>query len=81
MSSPETYRLALEIVMGIIGFFAISTLNSIRQSIDDAKKSIDELNIKMAHIIEKTAFHEKTIISHDQRLRGLENKRGNENGQ
>ena len=75
MDSSETIRLVIEIAMGLIAFFAVHVMSGIKKSIDDTRKSVDDLNVKVAHIIEKTMWHEKTIEAHDGRIRTLE-KRG-----
>ena len=77
IEQSEVLRVITEIIMGVIGFFAISTLSSIKKSIDEARKSVDELNLKVAKIIEKTAWHEKTIEIHDERIRVLETTKEN----
>jgi hypothetical protein len=38
------------------------------------KKSIEELNIKMALVIERMTHHEKAIDKHDERLAKIEER-------
>lgn len=74
MNSQELIKIVMEIAIGLIGFFGVHIMAGIKRSIDETRKSVDALNVKVAHIIEKTAWHEKTIDSHDNRLRNLEGK-------
>lgn len=52
-------------MIGWLGASAISVLKSL-------KDSVDELNIKVGSIIEKTAWHEKELERHNQRIDRLE---------
>lgn len=57
---------------GVIGFssiFAVSILSSL-------KNSVNELNSKIAVIIEKTAWHEKWLERHDDEINKINIKKG-----
>lgn len=58
--------------MAVIGFFAVTTLGDIRKAIEHTKKSVEELNVKIAIVIEKTTNHEKQLSDHADRIRDLE---------
>ena len=38
------------------------------------KKSIEELNVKMAQVIERMTHHEKAIDKHDERISKIEGR-------
>jgi uncharacterized protein YoxC len=78
MDSTELIKIVIEVAIGLIAFFAVHTMNAIRKSIDDTRRSVDALNVKVAHIIEKTTWHEKTIEVHDERIRILEKRGGDQ---
>jgi hypothetical protein len=62
----------MNLALGAIGFFAVTVLNDIRKSIDETKKSVDELNLKVAIVIEKTANHERQLEMHTGEIRELQ---------
>ncbi len=58
-----TVQMAIEIGLGIIGFFLSFVVYSLRDVLIEAVHSIQELNIKVAVIIQKTEAHEEKINS------------------
>jgi uncharacterized protein YoxC len=69
----------IEIVIGtcltIIGFFVARTIEKLESTLHDVATSVEELNTKVAVVIEKTMNHEKSIDDHDERIRLLERKK------
>lgn len=69
----------IEIVIGscltIIGFFVARTIEKLENTLHDVATSVEELNTKVAVVIEKTMNHEKSIDDHDERIRLLERKK------
>ncbi len=53
---------------GLLGGILVYTVSVLR----DIKKSIDLLNVNMATIVEKTAWHEREIYKMDVRIDRLE---------
>ena len=56
--------------LGIISFaslYAVTILAAL-------KKSIDQLNIKIAEVIEKSSWHEKWLTRHDIEIQDLKKK-------
>ena len=53
---------------GIIGGSSVYAVNVL----SDLKSSIEKLNERVAVIIEKTAWHEKQLEKHDERINNLE---------
>ena len=74
VDSNQILTTAVDVVLAIVGFLGVSVLKYIKTSIDDTKKSVDELNIKVATVIEKTANHEKQLDAHNDRIIHLEQK-------
>jgi hypothetical protein len=72
MEQAEVFRIVTEIVLGMIGFFAVTTLNGIKKSIDETRHSVDELNVKFAKIVEKSEWHEKHLSDFEDRLMVVE---------
>ena len=70
----DILRLILEVALALAGFFGVFVLHGIRQSIDSTKRSVDELNVKVATIIEKTSNHERELGRLDSRVGKLETK-------
>ena len=62
----------LNAMVALVGFFAVMTLKDIKVSIDRTQKSLEELNIKVATVIEKTSNHDKLLDSHSERIMHLE---------
>lgn len=66
----------VEIIIGsaltIIGFFVARTIEKLEGTLKEVSKSMDELNTRVAVVIEKTLVHEKTIDNHAERIRSLE---------
>lgn len=72
MISPEI----LELIQyggptGAVAFLAYQ-LGGVKTSLQRATQSIEELNIKMAVVVEKTSTHETRLEGVDNRLRVLE---------
>ena len=59
-------------VISAIGFCVVWILKGIQSSINEAKNSVDSLNIKVAAIFEKTMTHEKSIENNHDRILRLE---------
>lgn len=53
---------------GFISFGAYTAVNTLGQ----LKDSVNELNEKLAVVLEKTAWHEKQIMDHGDRLKTVE---------
>ena len=51
---------------------AVRTLTSIGNNIDKIETSIEELNVNMAVIIEKTTNHEKVLDRHETEIQTLQ---------
>jgi len=71
----ELSQLVTWIMEGIITTGAVyiaSMVGDIKRTFSELKDSVETLNKNVAVIIEKTAWHEKTLEKHDERLRGLE---------
>lgn len=67
-----TIRDLVDVAVALVGFFGVWVLKSIQHSIEETRKSVDELNIKVATVIEKTAYHEKQLDDHGERIKDLE---------
>lgn len=52
---------------------AVRTLSKIGSNIDKIETSIEELNVNMAVIIEKTTNHEKVLDRHEIEIQNLQN--------
>lgn len=63
---------AVTAFLAVLGFFAVRTLGHIDESMKCMTESINELNIKMGIVIEKTTAHELQIQKLDERTRALE---------
>ena len=61
-------------------FYAMATVigGGVLNILRKLTSSVEELNIKMAVLIEKTAYHEKELEKHDNRIGALENRGGNQ---
>ena len=59
-------------VLSAVGFCMVWILKGIQSSINEAKNSVDNLNIKVAAIFEKTMSHEKHIENSQTRILRLE---------
>lgn len=64
---PQFTQWAFELIVsgGIV--YGVSVLGGL-------KKSIEELNVKMAEVIARMTHHEKTIDKHDERLSKIEER-------
>lgn len=56
--SPE---MLIQILLGILGFFGVMTLNDLKNTVKEATKSVEELNVKVAVIIARTEIHGEEI--------------------
>jgi hypothetical protein len=54
-------------LLSIIGTMGLIILNSMRKSVDIAGESVNELNVKVAVVIERIEYH-------DERIKRLEEK-------
>lgn len=56
--SPE---MIIQVLLGILGFFGVMTLNDLKNTVKEATKSIEELNIRVAVIVARTEIHHEEI--------------------
>lgn len=66
--SPE---LVIQALLGILGFFGVMTLNDLKNTVKEATKSIEELNIKVAVVIARTEIHGEEIDRIKENLKKL----------
>lgn len=56
-----TTEMLIQVLLAVLGFFGVLTLNDVKNTIKEATKSIEELNIKVAVVIERTEHHAEEI--------------------
>jgi uncharacterized protein YoxC len=56
--SPE---MIIQVLLGVLGFFGVMTLNDLKNTVKEATRSVEELNIKVAVIIARTEIHGEEI--------------------
>lgn len=61
------------LIIGVAAY-GVNVLASIKGSIVDLDKSVNELNSKIATIIEKVTWHEKWLEKHDEEILNLRDK-------
>lgn len=66
--SPE---MIIQVLLGILGFFGVMTLNDLKNTVKDATKSVEELNVKVAVIIARTEIHGEEIDRIKENLKKL----------
>lgn len=67
-------RQILEAVFGVL--MAVLAFNATRaiSILDGLKDSVEELNLKIAVVIEKVSNHEKRLDVHDEEIRNIKSK-------
>jgi uncharacterized protein YoxC len=58
----------LQICISIIGFMIVFGINKISKDLHDIASSVDQLNYKMATIVERVDTHEKRINKIEEKL-------------
>lgn len=61
------------LIIGVAAY-GVNVLASVKNSIVDLDKSVNELNSKIATIIEKVTWHEKWLEKHDEEILNLRDK-------
>ncbi len=72
MGSGQIFEIVIGSVIAIIGFFVARTIGKIEETMEKINLSVNELNTKVAVVIEKTGHNERNIDDHDERIRILE---------
>lgn len=72
MASGQIFEIVIGAVIAIIGFFVARTIGKIEETMEKINVSVNELNTKVAVVIEKTGYNERSIEDHDGRIRLLE---------
>lgn len=68
----QIVSLAFQVMLGLIGFFAVMVLKNIQKSIADMDKSINELNVRVAVLLEKNSAHQHELLIHENRIKEIE---------
>ena len=75
MLGPDAAKDVLRwIVQGLVGFFLIQAIQFMRNT----EEGLRDLSVKLAVIVEKVSSQDRTLESHEQRIRHMEVKDGRE---
>lgn len=62
------------IILSVIGFFALVIFNDMRGDISDLSKNIQLLNTKLATVVTNQSFYKERLDKHESRIDDLEKK-------
>lgn len=75
MLGPDAAKDVLRwVVQGLVGFFLIQAIQFMRNT----EEGLRDLSVKLAVIVEKVSSQDRTLESHEQRIRNMEVKDGNQ---
>lgn len=74
MDWPQTAQYIFYGLLSGAAYLAVYTMNGFKDSLENLKDSVIELNKNVATVIEKTAWHEKVLDRHEEELNNLRNK-------
>lgn len=65
---PETF---LMVLITIIGFFSVRTLNSVDESLGSVTKSVNNLNENMAKVVTELSYQRRDIDVHSIEIKEI----------